>query len=857
VSHAPSPGADDVASLVAEAARPFAPLWPLRSFVAVDPLVDLGAQGFADALADATRWLPLRFDALGEVLAAAWREGRLEASDLETSLEALSEIPPPAERREPVSLCASEEVLAGIDREVAKFAAAFLGGVLDRREGTTLFAAWRAVVGRDPGAKRLLGSEGRRRLAESSPDPARALLDALWRLEIHQGDRVRFLTAHLARLPGWAGFAKWCSTWSPKVSLGPRIDLVELAALRACYVATATDLGRDGTPHAWAGTGALAPLPALPGLPEHLRVALSRLPAPLALEAVLGALERAAARRLLAKVQPFPRPAPAGTAPAAQVLCCIDARETRLRDGLEATGRYQTEGVAGFFGVPLDVQATPVGGARSLRPPLLSPAATLSTDGAPAPGPARRLATEGKAAANASIGAGFALVEGAGVVAALRLARLLGRPGGFGRARRQRVLPGSRAERWPADECWPADERWPEIDDDVAASLLASLLAPTGVGQARPAAPLVVLLGHFGSSTNNLYGSSLHCGACGAEPGGTNAVAAARLANRPGVRSRLAHAGFVLDQRTWFVAAEHDTATGRVTLLDTASVPASHRQALATLAADLDRAAQAALERAAPALPGSRDARAKGRSLADAAAARAFDPAELQPELGLAGAIALFVGPRRLTLGHDLEGRVFLHSYEPELDRDGSVLAAILSGPLVVAQWIAAQYLGALLFPGAFGGADKAALNPVADQVALPAGSLDPTPGLPRQSVRSATGLLHEPLRLLAVVAASAEGVDRSLEQAPAAAGLVQGRYVRLVALDPDRAGWVERRPAGGWRAVPELAQREAGPSERSGRGTGSSLPGRAVTAVWRERPAGRWDLWRRWSGAARRSPSA
>jgi len=46
----------------------------------------------------------------------------------------------------------------------------------------------------------------------------------------------------------------------------------------------------------------------------------------------------------------------------------------------------------------------------------------------------------------------------------------------------------------------------------------------------------------------------------------------------------------------------------------------------------------------------------------------------------------MIIGPREMTRNVDLQRRVFLHSYRPHLDPDGSALESIMTAPLVVAQ---------------------------------------------------------------------------------------------------------------------------------------------------------------------------
>ena len=69
----------------------------------------------------------------------------------------------------------------------------------------------------------------------------------------------------------------------------------------------------------------------------------------------------------------------------------------------------------------------------------------------------------------------------------------------------------------------------------------------------------------------------------------------------------------------------------------------------------------------------------------------ASDWSEIRPEWGLAGNRAMFIGPRSLTAGANLQGECFLHSYDFHLDPDGELLGRILAGPLMVGVMINTQ----------------------------------------------------------------------------------------------------------------------------------------------------------------------
>ena len=194
---------------------------------------------------------------------------------------------------------------------------------------------------------------------------------------------------------------------------------------------------------------------------------------------------------------------------------------------------------------------------------------------------------------------------------------------------------------------------------------------------------------------------------------------------------------------------------------------------------------------------------------------RGRDWAEPVPELGLAGNHSFVIGPRALTAHLDLGRRVFLHSYEQALDPDGAVLGGILTAPLVVAQWINAQYNLSTTDPEVFGSGAKALHNVVGDLGVLSGPGGDLRRGLPLQSVRAGDRLLHEPVRLLAVVQGRREHVDAAIAGSTTLQQLIGNGWISLVARHGPGDPW-QQRTAAGWAPRPGLAgapEREEVPS--------------------------------------------
>jgi len=256
--------------------------------------------------------------------------------------------------------------------------------------------------------------------------------------------------------------------------------------------------------------------------------------------------------------------------------------------------------------------------------------------------------------------------------------------------------------------------------------------------------------------------------------------------------------GIAIPDDTWFVAAEHDTATDRVELLDAQLVPPGHKAELARLAADLQHAGEALSAERCASLPGA-PAQPTARAAARHARARSTDWAQVYPEWGLAGNAAFIVGPRTLTRGLDLGRRTFLHSYEAGVDTDGTALETILTAPLVVAQWISCQYYFSSVDPEVFGAGTKTIHNVVASVGVIAGHDGDLQLGLPWQSVGDGERLVHEPLRLLAVVQAPLARIDAIVARNTVLQHLFDNEWVALAARENYGDPWRRRTPDG-WR---------------------------------------------------------
>jgi uncharacterized protein YbcC (UPF0753/DUF2309 family) len=855
----PTAQASDIPQLVAEATRTVPPLWPLESAIAVNPLAGFERQDFTQAVDDAARLFGARrtlpfsqwqaLMARGAIEPRALRDavighfGGLEPAFTLVGLDlsrfdllnarltaALPDADPalaaacgrrfaafaPAPSR-PHVIAPTERIGVEMLGYARAFVAKWCGAFFDQSVAAMpmpgrdqgLYPAVLRLVAQDPDFIRFGGSEAQNIIDSAEREPLAAIEASLLALGLEGENRAALLRTLIARLPGWAGHIRWRSEHAdPDVAAGAPAGMADYLALwllveRACALRDwptepemaqadpAVDMAARLATHFGVAPALIDGLP-LPGARAFHAIAATG-------EAVLGeiwlsAAERSFRDRLVPQLERAAgqlADAPADARPAAQLVFCIDVRSEPFRRAIEAEGAYDTYGYAGFFGLPVALKPR-CGHRRKQLPVLLQPAYELAMEpvgaaGARAEAAARRAGATRDLLGTLKSGAAttFSTAEAMGPFAALiAIARTMA-------PRLVRKLGGRDAAAFA-----------PRLSGDALVSGLpfaARLDAARGffaaTGMPRQTAPIVVLAGHGGEAVNNPYAAALDCGACGGHAGGPNARAMAAVLNDPEVRAGLAAEGEAVPADTLFVAAEHNTTTDEVVLFDVDGLPAAVRADLDRLANDLARA-------------GAMN-RARRAGMLGTGAEGAFDAAahwaEVRPEWGLARNAAFIVGPRALTRGIDLEGRAFLHSYDWRIDTEDAALALILTAPMVVAQWINCQYLFSTLDNEHYGAGDKTTHNVMGGIGVVQGNGGDLRVGLPRQSLFEDDGTpYHVPQRLLTIVHAPIDKVERVIAGHEILQRLFGNGWVQLVVIDPE-TGKAQRRRADG-----ELAPGEA-----------------------------------------------
>ena len=706
---------------------------------------------------------------------------------------------------------------------------------------------WQELRATAPALDALLHLRGAGDVVAALPvPPAEAIAALLEHLGVSPQDRPDLLGRLLARDPGWPAHLTWRARHARlgqdaglEGANGSEEAAQRLEELVATRLTLEVVVAQAHAPHLL-GRGLVAD--DLAGSATHARLArlvaavvdrglvgaeptdravleLARTLAPLALGGLgrlrAEVLEHAFRRGLfdgigaragvLASEVPPPG-TPVGPGTPAQVVTCIDVRSERLRRHLEHVGPWETFGAAGFFGIPL--RHTSVAGASTERTPaLLRPIVAVTER----PRPARGLSGSADALRTAvrtvegspALPFGWAEAVGWLLAPAVLLTTVLP-----AYARRLSVAGRRRLDAATGGDL--------DVVEDVGVTTLveaaSGFLAALG---ARDLAPVVMLTGHGGQVTNNPHVAAYDCGACGGASGEVNARAMAQALNDRRVRERLREHGVSLPDRTWFVAALHDTTRDVVDVLDRDEVPEALREVLERLEADLREAGDSVRSERLALLPGAR--RAGGRRPRRQVEDRAADWAQPRPEWGLAGAAAIVIGPRDLTAGLDLDGRVFLQSYRPELDPAGTVLEQLLTAPTVVAQWITSQYWASTVDPHRFGAGDKTTHNVLGNGTEVSAvvtgARGDLRLGLPWQAVSATapdpdperasgpwrTSTRHDPVRLLALVSAESAVVEQILARQPSVARLVAGGWMTLAVVHPVDGRLLRRTREGSW----------------------------------------------------------
>ncbi len=772
---------------------------PIKDFIHHNTLHALQHRPFHEAVAIASRiygaksYLPL------SDYQARYREGRIYDFALERALESVEPDPDLRERLKeelfrddheahypPLSLALHglrqtwlTHIEVNLDAQVHPILFRLIANFLDQgisrwsiaREGESLWKCLYRLTEdsfvplypfKDPGIRKIL-----------SMTPDEAILFCLQKIV---GDETLF-GVYLLELalghPGWSGMVRVIETNPESLLTRRTISLKEFMAVELAMEMALLVMKRG--PH-------FQTLSEVPGIDEAPSFAesLDQSTTPQHLKTWHEAMEFSLHAELLRALQQRPGPAPLKEIKV-QALFCIDDRECSLRRHLEEISpAIETFGAAGFFGIEFFFKGIDDIYPVAQCPVVITPKhLVIESESSPKIQPEILSRPSLDPLKKSQLMRNWLFTQTLGLGYAAKLAWDVFRPGAtmvkikkLAEVDNPTRLHLLRVTNEPNDQGQLLGFTPTEMADR-----LESLFK--NIGLTEGFAPVVVVVAHGSSSTNNPHFAAYDCGACAGKPGAPNARAFAHMANLPEVRSLLQSRGINIPPNTLFIPALHNTSRDEVTYYDQQDWPSEKPEGLSHFQSVMTEAL-------------SRNAHERCRwfelgptSSSEAAAVqhvriRASSIFEPRPELNHSNNLYCIVGPRSLTEALFLDRRAFLHSYDPHQDPEGERLSRILSQVIPVCGGINLEYLFSRIDNSMYGAGTKLPHNVIGLLGVANGVEGDLRTGLPSQMIE-----VHEPSRLLIVVNQTTTILNAALSKITAFKEWLDHDWLRLAAIDP------------------------------------------------------------------------
>ncbi len=505
---------------------------------------------------------------------------------------------------------------------------------------------------------------------------------------------------------------------------------------------------------------------------------------PLVMKVWHEAMEYSLHAELLGALKAQDSPPQRKQAPIAQAFFCIDDRECSVRRYLEQLNpAIETFGAAGFFGIDFLYQGFDDAYPVAQCPNILSPKHLIMESNLQ-PEVEKSAVTEGLSDLHIkphSLFRGWLFTQILGIGYAARMVWDVFRPGSqllkikkLSEVDAHTHLHLLRESDEPTEDGRLLGFSFTEMADKIEGLL-------RNIGLTKNFAPLVVVVAHGSSSTNNPHFAAYDCGACSGKPGAPNARAFAWMANHESVREILRTRGIDIPATSYFVAALHNTSRDEITYFDKHLFDQYPADALQTFQDTMQEALQKnALERCRWFELGPQShSNDEAHEHVVTRASSIFEP---RPELNHSNNLYCVVGRRSLTRDLFLDRRSFLHSYDPGSDPEGQLIVKILSAIIPVCGGINLEYLFSRVDNSVYGAGTKLPHNVIGLLGVANGVEGDLRTGLPSQMIE-----VHEPARLLIVIEQTTELLDIAFEKLGAALKeWLDNDWVRLAACHPD-----------------------------------------------------------------------
>ncbi|MFC0710044.1 YbcC family protein [Azorhizophilus paspali] len=569
--------------------------------------------------------------------------------------------------------------------------------------------------------------------------------------------------------PGWSGMVTVIEAHPDTLIDSRRIGLRELIVFELLLEIDALDEHFD---EQW------SPLEAeLGGEPLDILAEVPRTELHDALAIWQEALEWSFYDPVLSAIQRQPAESPALPAKSFQGLFCIDDRICSFRRHIESFDPHcETYGTPGFFGVEFYFKPKNAKSHTKVCPGPIEPRYLIKETGSQ-----DRLEAEPHFSKHShDLLGGWVISQTLGFWSAVKLFNNILKPsasplGASSFRHMDRASSLTILNRSPDDR-----EDGLQIGFSVAemAERAENLLGSIGLTQ--DFAPIVYVVGHGASNTNNPHYAAYDCGACSGRPGSVNARVICFMLNHPEVRAILAGKGIEIPATTQFVGALHDTTRDEIAFYDEDSLSPDNLARHRTNVAVFDKAlALNAKER-------SRrfeltDSQQSPERVHEAVKARAVSLFEPRPELNHATNALCIVGRRFLSRKLFLDRRSFLNSYDYRVDPDGKFLLGILRAAAPVCGGINLEYFFSHVDNQKLGAGSKLPHNVMGLIGVANGNDGDLRPGLPSQMIE-----VHHPVRMMIVVEHFPEVVLNTIRQQPATWEWFANEWLNLTVVNPE-----------------------------------------------------------------------
>ena len=126
-----------------------------------------------------------------------------------------------------------------------------------------------------------------------------------------------------------------------------------------------------------------------------------------------------------------------------------------------------------------------------------------------------------------------------------------------------------------------------------------------------------------------------------------------------------------------------------------------------------------------------------------------------------------------------------------------------MTAPLVVGELISLTYYFSAVDPWVYGSGSKVIHNVVSGVGVMLGSQSDLQRGLPLQSVNDGMIHYHEPMRLLAMIEAPCDRIDKIIQKHALLQNLFNNQWMNLLAIDPETGEGHRYGPKGVWESFP------------------------------------------------------